>query len=99
MDTSNCIKPPFRSVKVHSPYFRLEDEGIICKVSQSDWAAPVVLVLKKDGSLRVCGDYKMTVKQCADVHQYPLPNTEKVFATLAGGQVLAKLIYLTRISR
>ena len=68
---------------------RLEDEGIICKVSQSDWAAPVVLVLKKDGSLRVCGDYKMTVKQCADVDQYPLPNTEKFFATLAG--VLASI--------
>ena len=85
--------------KVEQELQRLEDEGIVCKVRQSDWAAPVVLVLKKDGSLRVCGDYKMTVKQCADVHQYPLPNTEKVFATLAGEQVLAKLIYLTRISR
>ena len=85
--------------KVEQELQRLEDEGIICKVSQSDWVAPVVLVLKNDGSLRVCGDYKMTVKQCADVHQYPLPNTEKVFATLAGGQVLARLSYLTRISR
>ena len=53
--------------KVEQELQRLEDEGIICKVSQSDWAAPVVLVLKKDGSRRVCGDYKMTVKQCADV--------------------------------
>ena len=53
--------------KVEQELQRLEDEGIICKVSQSDWVAPVVLVLKNDGSLRVCGDYKMTVKQCADV--------------------------------
>ena len=49
----------------------------------------MVLVLKKDGSLRVCGDYKMTVKQYADVDQYPLPNTEFFFATLAG--VLASI--------
>ena len=77
--------------KVEQELQRLEDEGIIYKVSQSDWAAPVVLVPKKDGSLRMCGDYKMTVKQCADVDQYPLPNTETFFATLAGGQVFSKI--------
>ena len=57
--------------KVEQELQRLEEEGIIYKVSQSDWAAPVVPVPKKDGTLRVCGDYKMTVKQCADVDQYP----------------------------
>ena len=49
----------------------LNEEGIIYKLSQSDWAAPVVLVPKKDGSLRVCGDYKSTVNQRANVDQYP----------------------------
>ena len=39
----------------------------------------------------MCGDYKMTVIQCADVDQYPLPNTENLFATLAGGQVFGKI--------
>ena len=85
--------------KMEQELQRLEDERIICKVSQSDWVAPVVLVLKNDGSLRVCGDYKMTVKQCADVDSTLFLNTETFFATLAGGQVLARLIYLTRISR
>ena len=77
--------------KVEQELQRLEDEGIIYKLSQSDWAAPVVLVPKKDGSLRVCGDYKMTVNKWADVDQYPLPNTEDLFATLAGGQVFSKI--------
>ena len=45
--------------KVEQELQRLEDEGIIYKVS--DLATPVVLVPKKDGSLRECGDYKMTV--------------------------------------
>ena len=49
---------------------------------------------EKDGSLRVCNEV------CADFDQY-LPNTEDLFATLAGGQKtkLARLIYLTPISR
>ena len=70
---------------------RSEEEGIIYKVSQSDWAAPVVSVLKKDGTLRVCGDYKMTVNQCADVDQYPLPNAEDLFPTLCRGKILSKI--------
>ena len=51
----------------------------------------MVLVPKKDGSLKVCGSYKMTVNKCADVIQYPLPNTEDLFATLAGVQVFTKI--------
>ena len=39
--------------KVEQELQRLEEEGIIFKVSHSDWAAPVVSVPKKDGTLRV----------------------------------------------
>ena len=60
-------------------------------MNQSEWAAPVVLVPKKDGYLRVCGDYKTTVNQSADVDQYPLPNAETLFVTLAGGRVFSKI--------
>ena len=77
--------------KVEQELQRLEEEGIIYKVSQSDWAAPVVSVPKKDGTLRVCGDYKMTVNRCADVDQYPLPNAEDLFATLSGGKIFSKI--------
>ena len=77
--------------KVEQELQRLEEEGIIYKVNQSEWAAPVVLVPKKDGSLRVCGDYKTTVNQSAEVDQYPLPNAEDLFATLAGGRIFSKI--------
>ena len=69
--------------KVERELQRLDDKGVIYKVSGSDWAAPVALVPKKDGSLRVCGDYKTTVNPCADVDQYPLPIIEDLFATLS----------------
>lgn len=44
--------------KVEQELQRLEDEGIIYKTNQSEWAAPVVSVPKKDGTLRVCGNNK-----------------------------------------
>ena len=36
---------------------RLEAEGVIEKVNQSEWAAPIVAVPKLDGRIRICGDY------------------------------------------
>lgn len=55
---------------------RLEAVGILQKVDSSDWAAPIVPVLKKDGQLRICGDYKLTVHQALETEQYPLPKPE-----------------------
>lgn len=51
---------------------RMEEERIINKGNQSEWATSVVLVPKKDGLLRVLGDYKTTVNQCAVVDQHPV---------------------------
>ena len=70
---------------------RLETNGVIRKVSHSEWAAPIVPVPKKDGKFRICGDYKVTINQALDVDQYPLPKPEDLFATLAGGKTFSKL--------
>ncbi|XP_049511265.1 uncharacterized protein K02A2.6-like [Dermacentor silvarum] len=42
---------------------RLEELGILKPTQYSDWATPIVVVRKKDGSLRICGDYRSTVNQ------------------------------------
>ena len=54
----------------------LQLQGIIEPVKFSDWAAPIVPVLKKDGGIRICGDYKLTVNWAAKVDTYPLPRID-----------------------
>ena len=69
----------------------LEEQGVIEPVDFADWAAPIVPVMKKDGSIRVCGDYKLTVNQAAKVDTYPLPLIDDLFSSLAGGTTFSKL--------
>ena len=69
----------------------MESEGIIDKVNHSAWATPIAIVSEADKSVRVCGDYKLTVNPCIEVSQDPLPAAEEIFATLAGGTVFTKL--------
>ena len=47
--------------KVDRELERLLKAGVISLVQFSDWAAPIVPVVKSDGSIRICGDYKVTV--------------------------------------
>ena len=61
------------------------------KVSHSAWAAPVVVVPKVDGGIRLCGDFKVTVNQVLDVDKYPLPNPQDLLSALAGGKRFTKL--------
>ena len=42
--------------KVESELERLQQAGVIEPVQFAEWSAPIVPVLKKDGSLRICGD-------------------------------------------
>jgi hypothetical protein len=59
--------------KVEKELEKLERVGSISKIEMNDWASPIVPVLKKDGSVRTCGDFKVTVNQVLQVDQYPLP--------------------------
>ena len=69
----------------------LEAQGIVDRVTHSDWASPIVAVPKSNGRFRVCGDYKVSVNQVLLVDKYPLPKPEDLFAALAGGKKFTKL--------
>ena len=60
-------------------------------MTHSEWAAPVVPIVKQDGSVRLCGDYKLTINRAAVVERYPLPRIEDMLSCLAKGKVFTKL--------
>ena len=70
---------------------RLVGEGILQPVERSEWAAPIVPIVKDDGDIRICGDYKMTINKESLCDNYPLPKTEDLFAALNGGENFTKL--------
>ena len=61
---------------------RLQEAGVIKKVDFSEWAAPFVTVLKSDGSLCICSDYRVIINQVALLDAYPLPKVDDLLATL-----------------
>ncbi|GJS60558.1 putative nucleotidyltransferase, ribonuclease H [Tanacetum coccineum] len=67
----------------------LTDKGFI-RPSSSPWGAPVLFVKKKDGSFRMCIDYrelnKLTVK-----NRYPLPRIDDLFYQLQGLSMYLKI--------
>lgn len=77
--------------RVEKEIERLEKANVISPVKYSEWAAPVVPVIKKDSTIRLCGDYKVTVNQAANTEVYPLPRIEEVLATLSGGKLFSKI--------
>ncbi|XP_049520471.1 uncharacterized protein K02A2.6-like [Dermacentor silvarum] len=70
---------------------KLIGQGILEPARHSEWATPVVPVDKKDGSIRICGDYKSTLNPVIHWETYPLPTPEELFAKLAGFSKFSKL--------
>ena len=66
---------------------RLLKEGIIESVNHSDCETPIVPILKKYSSIRICGDYKITINKVAKIDSYPIPRIEYIYAQLAGGKI------------
>ena len=61
--------------KVEEELERLQKEGIIESVQYAEWAAPIVPILKSDAkSIRICGDFKVTVNKASKLDCYPIPD-------------------------
>ena len=67
----------------------LLDKGII-RPSTSPWGAPVLFVKKKDGSMRLCIDYRELNKLMIK-NKYPLPRIDELFDQLKDAVYLSKI--------
>ncbi|XP_043216459.1 uncharacterized protein K02A2.6-like isoform X6 [Amphibalanus amphitrite] len=83
--------PLARQQRVEDELKRLEEAGIIRPVSHSEWAAPIVVVPKHNGELRLCGDFRLTVNRATALEQYPLPKVDELLPKLSGCAVFSKL--------
>ena len=71
---------------------RLQEEGTLEPVEISEWATPLVAVLKHDKkSVRICGDFRITVNPVSKLDRYPIPKIEDLFARLRKGRYFTNL--------
>ncbi|GKC56125.1 putative reverse transcriptase domain-containing protein [Tanacetum coccineum] len=86
---SPCRLTPSELEELSGQLKELQDKGFI-RPSSSPWGALVLFVKKKDGSFRMCIDYKelnkLTIK-----NRYPLPRIDDLFDQLQGSQYFSKI--------
>ncbi|XP_063634987.1 uncharacterized protein K02A2.6-like [Cydia splendana] len=70
---------------------QLVRDGIITPVPTSDWATVVVPVMKKDGTIRLCGDFKLTLNKCLQVDHFPVPRVDDLLTKLHKGDTFSKI--------
>ena len=80
--------PPHQYEEVHKHLKEMEEIGAIRR-SNSPWASPVVLVKKKDGSLRFCVDLRKLNARIKDA--YSLPQIEELLDCLNGASIFTSL--------
>ncbi|KAK1433348.1 hypothetical protein QVD17_10258 [Tagetes erecta] len=92
--TAPIAKSPYRLApsemkELMAQLQELLEKGFI-QPSSSPWGAPILFVKKKDGSLRMCIDYrdlnKVTIK-----NRYPLPRIDDLFDQLQGSSYFSKI--------
>jgi len=64
---------------------------VVSPVQISDWAAPIVPVVKQDDNIWICGNYKLTINTVSKTDPYPLPRIEDIFTSLSGGKSFTEL--------
>ena len=79
------------STNVEEELERLQENGVIEPVEQSDWAAPIVTRIKPSGQTRICGDFKVTTNKVTKPDKYHLLGIKDAYTKLNSGEKFTKL--------
>lgn len=89
------VKPralPYAMIsRVDKEIERLLADNIIFAVKSSDWATPVVPIIKANDQLRLCGDYKMTINKFMQVDRHPIPRISDLLAKINTGKYFSRI--------
>ena len=77
--------------KVEAELERMVATSVIKPVCFSEWASPIVPVLKRNGQVRICGDFKQTVNPVLQIDKYPIPNIDDLYSKVSGGRYFKRL--------
>lgn len=77
--------------KVKDEIKRLVEIKRIVPVEYSEWGTPVVPVLKPDGTVRLCGDYRITINKYLKIDHYPLPTINDILMKIQGNTYFCEL--------
>jgi hypothetical protein len=94
LGTPPISKKPYRMpvnelVELKKQLAKLQDKGFICP-SSSPWGAPVLFVEKKDGTQRMCVNYRSLNEVTVKI-MYPLPQIEDLFDQMKRASVFSKI--------
>jgi hypothetical protein len=81
--------PPKELAELKAQLQELLDKGYI-RPRSSPWGCPALFVKKKDGSLRMCVDYR-PLNAVTTKNKYPLPRIDVLFDQLASAKVFSKM--------
>ena len=92
--TTPISKAPYRMAPAELRELKAQlqdllDKGFV-RPSVSPWGAPVLFVKKKDGTMRMCIDYRQ-LNQVTIKNKYPLPRIDELFDQLQGAQYFSKI--------
>ena len=76
--------------KVEEELQDLQCRGILTPVKHSPWVTLVVHILKKNGKVRLCGNYRLTINQASPTESYSLP-LDELLAKMSDGTFFSKL--------
>src|SRR3954470_19749694 len=92
--TAQISRCPYRMAPHELAELKIQLEALLAKgfilPSSSPWGCPVLFVTKKDGTERMCVDYR-PLNRATIKNKYPLPRINDLYDQLAGSSVFSKM--------